>query len=82
MTFTGASVFVTGGSTDSGSFEDYATIKYSGTGVPLWTNRYTSPLGISEDGATAVAVVLYAYADRTAFSHRSMVQTGDMPTDS
>jgi TrmH family RNA methyltransferase len=34
--------------------------------------------------ATAVAVVLYAFAstDRSGFSQRSIVQTGDMPTDS
>ena len=35
-------VFVTGYSGDSLSFRDYATIKYSGAGVPLWTNRYNS----------------------------------------
>jgi len=32
-------VFVTGGSW-SGSHYDYATLAYSSTGVPLWTNRY------------------------------------------
>jgi TrmH family RNA methyltransferase len=34
--------------------------------------------------ATAVAVVLYAFAstDRSGFCHRSIVHTGDMPTDS
>ncbi|MCI0536078.1 MAG: SBBP repeat-containing protein [Verrucomicrobiales bacterium] len=38
------SVFVTGDS-DNGSFTpwNFATIKYSNAGVPLWTNRYTSP---------------------------------------
>jgi hypothetical protein len=36
-------VIVTGrlvGSTSIGG-QDYATIKYSSTGMPLWTNRYT-----------------------------------------
>jgi len=47
-------VFVTGYSTGSSSY-DYATIKYSGVGVALWTNRYNGP-GKSTDEATAVAV--------------------------
>src|SRR6185369_15863215 len=46
-------VFVTGESWDVGTFLDYATIKYSADGVPLWTNRYDSyvdsPTGIAVD---------------------------------
>ena len=34
---------------------DYATIKYSGTGVPLWTNRYDGPVG-DNDVPNAIAV--------------------------
>jgi hypothetical protein len=34
---------------------DYATIKYSSDGVPLWTNRYNGP-GNGEDDGYAVAV--------------------------
>jgi hypothetical protein len=37
------------------SYFDYATIKYSGAGVPLWTNRYNGPAN-NEDQATDVAV--------------------------
>ncbi|HOX59442.1 MAG TPA: hypothetical protein P5205_19790 [Candidatus Paceibacterota bacterium] len=48
-------VIVTGVSTGSGSASDYATIKYSGEGVPLWTNRYNGPAN-DYDGALAVAV--------------------------
>jgi hypothetical protein len=48
-------VIVTGRSSGSGSHEDYATIKYSGAGLPLWTNRYDGP-GNDNDGATAVAL--------------------------
>ena len=48
-------VIVTGYSTGSGSSYDYATIKYSSAGVPLWTNRYNGP-GNGEDDANAVAV--------------------------
>jgi hypothetical protein len=48
-------VIVTGFSTGSGGYADYATIKYSSAGVPLWTNRYNG-LGTGWDRANAVAV--------------------------
>jgi uncharacterized delta-60 repeat protein len=48
-------VFVTGFQTGSGSFFDFATIKYSNAGVPLWTNRYAG-LVTGTDVANAVAV--------------------------
>jgi hypothetical protein len=48
---TGLSVGLSGVS----SYFDYATVKYSGAGVPLWTNRYDGPAN-NEDGATDVAV--------------------------
>jgi hypothetical protein len=48
-------VIVSGYANGSGSSGDYATIKYSSAGVPLWTNRYNGP-GNSTDSASAVAV--------------------------
>ena len=48
-------VIVTGYSTGSGTYSDYATIKYSGVGEPLWTNRYNGPVN-GTDVACAVAV--------------------------
>jgi hypothetical protein len=48
-------VIVTGYSTNSAGGYDYATIKYSGVGVPLWTNRYNGP-GNNIDWTTGVAV--------------------------
>src|SRR5262249_40398040 len=54
-------VFVTGGSYNGSSQhndfqrEDYATIAYSNSGVPLWTNRYDGPAN-SEDEPQAMAV--------------------------
>src|SRR5882724_2376053 len=47
-------VIVTGYSYGIGTFVDYATIKYSAAGVPLWTNRYNGPTNY--DYATALAV--------------------------
>ena len=48
-------VYVTGYSTGSGSGWDYATIKYSSAGVPLWTNRFTGT-GNDDDAANAIVV--------------------------
>jgi hypothetical protein len=48
-------VYVAGSSYSSASYSDYVTIKYSGTGVPLWTNRY-SGFGTGYGYAQAVAV--------------------------
>jgi Beta-propeller repeat len=52
---TNSNVFVTGYASATGNGSDYATIKYSGAGVPLWTNRYNGP-GDGTDGATAIAL--------------------------
>ena len=48
-------VIVTGHSAKSGGHYDYATIKYSSAGLPLWTNRYDG-LGRNEDQATAITI--------------------------
>jgi len=50
-------VFVTGSScgTTGGGASDYATIKYSNSGVPVWTNRYDGP-GQYSDYAAAIVV--------------------------
>jgi uncharacterized delta-60 repeat protein len=52
---TGGNIVVTGNSQGRGSGDDYTTIRYSSTGVPLWTNRYNGP-GNLYDYANAVAV--------------------------
>jgi hypothetical protein len=66
-------VIVTGYSSGSGSSSDYATIKYSGAGVPLWTNRYTS-LGDSAR-ATAVAADTNGNVFVTGYSYFSGLAT-------
>jgi hypothetical protein len=49
-------VFVTGDSVGVGTgYSDYATIKYSGAGVPLWTNRYNGPANAT-DTVSAMAL--------------------------
>jgi Beta-propeller repeat len=48
-------VFVTGYSLGVGTGLDYATLKYSAGGIPLWTNRYSGPDSLS-DRAYALAV--------------------------
>ena len=37
---TGGNVFVTGSSVGTAGDQDYATVKYSTEGIPLWTNRF------------------------------------------
>lgn len=48
-------VIVTGNSQANPNNTDFATIKYSSAGVPLWTNRYDGP-GATNDNANAIAV--------------------------
>jgi hypothetical protein len=48
-------VFVTGYSFATNGLQDYATVAYSTTGVPLWTNRYHGP-GSSDAFVKAIAV--------------------------
>jgi len=53
---TNGDVVVTGySSSGTGTGNNYATIKYSSAGVPLWTNRYNGPAN-GEDMAGAVAL--------------------------
>ena len=60
-------VIVTGYSTGAGASADYTTIKYSGAGTPLWTNRYDGPAS-GDDKANAIAVDSHGNVFVTGFS--------------
>jgi len=48
-------VIVTGSSVPANGYADYATVAYSNSGVPLWTNRYNGPINRG-DSASAIAM--------------------------
>jgi hypothetical protein len=48
-------VYVTGGSEGSGTYSDYATVKYNSAGIEQWVARYNGPVN-NPDGAIALAV--------------------------
>jgi hypothetical protein len=49
-------VYVTGYSDSTGSYQDYATIKYDSSGNVVWVKRYNGPPGNGSDLACAIAV--------------------------
>jgi Secretion system C-terminal sorting domain/Beta-propeller repeat len=51
-----ANVYVTGSSKGVGTYYDYATIKYSSTGVQQWVARYSGPAGALTDDPKDLAV--------------------------
>jgi hypothetical protein len=48
-------VYVTGFSAGAGTFNDFATVKYSSTGVEQWVARYDGPIS-DFDNAVAIAI--------------------------
>ncbi len=70
-------VLVTGYVTSGGNSFDFLTIKYSGAGVPLWTNRFNGP-GDTDDKAAAVAVD--ANGDVFVAGHSGVYRTLDYVT--
>jgi uncharacterized delta-60 repeat protein len=73
-------VVVTGYSTGTGGNYDYATIKYSSAGVPLWTNRYNGPensddyaRAVAVDGSNNVIVTGYSYSSGGASSFNYVI---------
>jgi len=76
-------LFVTGESDGSGGYADYATIAYSGTGAPLWTNRYNGPSNNSEfvqavavDGSGNVFVTGYSYGGSSSWDYATIAYSG------
>jgi len=72
-------VFVTGCSTGSGVYCHYATLAYSGAGVPLWTNRYN---GSDNNDAIAVAMAVDRHGGVfvTGYSYHSGQVNADYAT--
>ncbi len=60
-------VFVTGRSRLYVGENDYATVAYSGAGVPLWTNRYNGPANL-DDTALAITVNSQGHVFVTGYS--------------
>jgi len=54
-------ICVTGTSDGSGSYADYATIKYSSAGATLWTSRYNGPDNLYDYGSAVAADGDYIY---------------------
>ncbi len=77
-------VFVTGTSRtgrNSGlTADDYATVAYSNSGVPLWTNRYDGPIPNGEDGAIAIAVDSNGNVFVTGFSNTDLHEIYGLPS--
>lgn len=61
------SIYVTGGSTGSGTVFDYATVKYDASGVEQWVARYDGPVN-GYDVAHAIAVDNAGYVYVTGYS--------------
>ena len=49
-------VYVTGYSESTGTYQDYATIKYASSGNELWVKKYNGPPGNGSDIAYAIAI--------------------------
>jgi hypothetical protein len=49
-------VYVTGTSHESGGASEFATVAYSGTGTPLWTNCYVSAISYGNGPRMGIAV--------------------------
>ncbi len=79
-------VIVTGSSYGASRNFDFATIKYSGSGVGLWTNRYDGPPDPSPDGGggtgpdSAVAVAVDAN-DNVVVTGNSVINQGGHGND-
>jgi uncharacterized delta-60 repeat protein len=67
---TNGNVFVTGSSSNSGTYSDITTIAYSNSGNPLWTNSYNGPAN-TNDFPNAIAVAPNGNVIVTGYSFNS-----------
>jgi hypothetical protein len=63
-------IYVTGGSYGSGTWNDYATVKYDSAGVEQWVARYNGP-GDNYDVASAIALDWVGNVYTTGYSYGS-----------
>ncbi|MFA5033619.1 MAG: SBBP repeat-containing protein, partial [bacterium] len=61
-------VYVTGYSEGNGTYLDYATIKYNGSGSEEWVQRYNGPPGNGDDRAYSIALYNNNYVYVTGMS--------------
>lgn len=54
-------VYVTGTSLGSGSYTDYATVKYNASGVEQWVRRYNGPANMYDEGKAIAFDGSYVY---------------------
>jgi hypothetical protein len=79
VTDAAGNVVVVGSTDDNISGKDFLIIKYSGAGVPLWTNRYDGPsslddyaAGVAVDGSGNVFVTGYSAGGSTSFDYATL----------
>lgn len=73
-------IYVTGNSAKFAQGNDYVTIKYNSSGGLLWTRRYNSPLGNSQDVPTSMTIDASSNIYITGYSDSVFIGSADYLT--